>query len=279
MAVIAMTREMGSLGQEVAEGVARALGLRVVYHEVIDHVAERMNRPRSAVTRFLECGPGRFKRWHADNTGLDLYTAEEILDLAYVGNVIIRGWGATCLLQPVLHVPRVRVCAPMAVRIRRIMERLGSDDRDYVEGEIRRSDAGHAAIVARLTGAGWEDPTLYDLVLNTERDPLQLCIDEIVGMARSAQFEETEQSRRTLANLALRARIRAALHHNPDTRQVNVNVDVADGVVTLDGMVEDEGERRAAELLLARIEGVAAVRNCLKPIQGAHYHIAPLGSA
>ena len=36
MTVIAMTREMGSLGGEVAQGLARELGLKLVYHEIVE---------------------------------------------------------------------------------------------------------------------------------------------------------------------------------------------------------------------------------------------------
>src|SRR5437763_7176122 len=42
MPIIAITREMGSLGKDVARGLGEALGLPVIYHEVIDHLAVRM---------------------------------------------------------------------------------------------------------------------------------------------------------------------------------------------------------------------------------------------
>jgi len=36
MTVIAMTREMGSLGKDVAFGVAEKMGLEVVHHELVE---------------------------------------------------------------------------------------------------------------------------------------------------------------------------------------------------------------------------------------------------
>jgi hypothetical protein len=42
MTVIAMTREMGTRGSEVATGVAERLGLSVIHHEIVEHdIAER----------------------------------------------------------------------------------------------------------------------------------------------------------------------------------------------------------------------------------------------
>lgn len=53
MPVIAMTREMGSLGKEVAKGVAREFGLMVTQHEIIDVLADKMRLRKSHVVRLL----------------------------------------------------------------------------------------------------------------------------------------------------------------------------------------------------------------------------------
>jgi len=43
MTVIAMTREMGSLGKDVAAALADQMGLKVVHHELVEHgLAERL---------------------------------------------------------------------------------------------------------------------------------------------------------------------------------------------------------------------------------------------
>ena len=41
MPLIAMNREMGSFGKDVAEGLEQALGMKVRHHEMIDHLASR----------------------------------------------------------------------------------------------------------------------------------------------------------------------------------------------------------------------------------------------
>lgn len=97
MSVIAMTREMGSLGKDVAAGVAERLGLRLMYHEIVDTLAEELHVDRSAVTRLVDGKPNLADRWTVDASALDLFTAEQILDIALQGNVVIRGWGPpTC---------------------------------------------------------------------------------------------------------------------------------------------------------------------------------------
>ena len=95
------------------------MGLTLILHEMVEHdLAEHLHVPESAVHHRLEGGATLLERLQIGSKRLARYTAEEILDLANRGNVLIRGWGACVLLRGVPHVVRVRVCAPMEVRER-----------------------------------------------------------------------------------------------------------------------------------------------------------------
>src|SRR5690349_12814270 len=239
MPIIAITREMGSLGKDVAQGLGEALGLPVIYHEVIDCLADRMRVRKSHVVRLLDGSAGLLERLTADKTSLSIFTAEEIFALAAAssgkGGAVIRGWGATHLLRGVPHAICVRVCAPFEVRKRRMMERVGSDDEARIAEEIRANDEAHGAIVRRNFGVEWTDPEHYDVVLNTQRVNIDECIDELLALSRAPQFEETEPSRRRLDDLALAARVRAALRRSRETRQARVGVACDAGRVVLSG--------------------------------------------
>lgn len=153
MPLIAMTREMGSLGKDVAAAIANRLSKQVVHHEIIDSLASKLRLRKSHVIRFLEGKSGILERLSTDKTSLSIYTADETFALAESGKVaVIRGWGATHLLRPVAHVISIRVCAPFEIRVKRMMERLNTDDRDFVENEIRLSEEAHSAITRRHFG-------------------------------------------------------------------------------------------------------------------------------
>src|SRR5438552_2131864 len=147
MTIIAMTREMGSRGRDVALGVADRLGLEIIHHELVEcDLAKRTHLTESQVHRFLESVPSLWDRWTFGHTRLARYTAEEILELASRGNVLLRGWGAPQLLRAIGHVVSVRVCAPMRDRENELMKRLGITDRNMARGEIERNDAAHDAV-------------------------------------------------------------------------------------------------------------------------------------
>ena len=144
MAVITMTREMGSLGRDVALGLADRLGLELVQHELVEHIAEKMHMRESSVNRFLEGRSSLLERWGINENDMSLYTTEELLDVAKRGNVLIRGWGATYVLREISHVACIRVCAPVAMRARNVMDRVGLADREVARKEVRRNDAAYA---------------------------------------------------------------------------------------------------------------------------------------
>jgi cytidylate kinase len=211
MPLVAITREMGSLGKDVADGLGKALDLPVIYHEVIEPLADRMRVRKSHVKRLLDGSAGLFERLTADKTSLSIFSADEILSSAVQGKgAVIRGWGATHLLREVPHAVCVRVCAPFEVRKNRMMERLSTSEADRVSEEIRHNDEAHTAIMRRHFSLQWTDPENYDVVLNTERVSIDECIDEVIALIASPEFAETERSHRQLQDLALTWRVRAA---------------------------------------------------------------------
>src|SRR6188768_1981193 len=192
MPLIAMTREMGSLGKDVAAGIAARSGKRVVYHEIIEPIANKMRLRKSHVERFLDGKSGMWERLTTDKTSLSIFTADETFRFLRDGSTgVIRGWGAVHLLRDIPHVIRVRVCAPMETRVKRMMERLATDDRANVENEIQISEEAHTAITKRHFGVNWRDPELYDLVLSTERLSVDECVDEVEGLMKKRCFQET----------------------------------------------------------------------------------------
>ncbi|NVM87286.1 cytidylate kinase [Variovorax sp. SG517] len=264
MPVIALTQEMGSLAKDVSLKLAETLGLAVMRHEIIEHVADRMQVSTSLIGRLRSGKAGLVERLTTDKRSVALYTAEELFALADRGNVVLRGWGATCLLRPVPHVVCVRITRSMKKRVEWLMADLETDDAEFAEAEIRRSDQAHAARMHAQFGVTWGDPVLYDLVLNTDRLSVESCVEQIRLMVNRPEFAETPASRALLANMALEARVRAALKEHEATRDINVTITANQGELLLRGIVLDSDERAQAEAVAAEVRGVSGVHNQLR---------------
>lgn len=264
MPVIALTQGMGSLAQEVAEQLALELGLSTLQHEVTERVAGKMHVSKSLISRLRAGKAGPIERLRTDRDAMAVYTAEEVLDAAAQGNVVIRGWGATLLLRPVPHVPCIRIMRPFDQRVRWLMNELDTDDVELARAEIRRSDHANAARMHDQFGVDWGDPVLFDLVLNLDRLSVDTCVQQIKALLARPEFAETAASRTQLAGMALSARVRACLKSNESTHGVDVTIECTGGRATLKGIVLSEEEKLAAESLVASVPGVQALASELR---------------
>ena len=269
MPLIAITREMGSLGKDVAERLGAAFDVPVVYNEVVEPLADRMRVRKSHVRRLLDGSAGLFERLSADKTSLSIFSADEILATALQGRgAVIRGWGATQLLREVPHAVCVRVCAPFEVRKKRMLERLGTSDADSVSTEIQHNDEAHGAIMRRHFDLQWTDPENYDVVLNTQRVSIVECVDEVAALVDSVEFAETDASRQRLEDLALAWRVRAALRLSARTREAHVNVVTQAGRAQLAGILDTIDERSAVNEVAASVPGVREIEDRLRTKDG-----------
>src|ERR1700694_3012118 len=165
MTVIAMTREIGSFGLDVAAGLAATLGLKIIQSDTVaNSIAERRRVNESAVLRYVNGSASLLERWQIDRRKLFHYAAEEILRLAQQDNVLIKGWGVATLLRDLSGVISVRVCAPMDFRVRVLMDRLGTKDADAVQEQIERYDAARARTMRAYFCVEQEDSRLCTMV-------------------------------------------------------------------------------------------------------------------
>ena len=262
MAIVVMTREMGTLGKEVARSFARRMGYPVLHSELVESTEEIGRDEESEVFRFLEGSEEELDKWRSNRSKGGYLTPEDVLEIALEGDVLIRGWGATRLLKSVPNVLSVRVCAPMAFRLEQMQQRLGIDERTAMR-EIARSDASHSRTFLRFFGTDWTDPSGYDLVLNTAHLTPELCADILYDAVSNPNFRETEETRRELTDRLLEARISAALGSDPvlGRHGRNIQVAVADAEVRLYGVVLDGLSRQLAERVAGEQGGVRNLRN------------------
>jgi len=264
MTVIAMTREIGSLGIDVAAGVAERLGLAIIDSEIVaNNIAERLGVEASALLRYVDGSASIFERWLINRRKLSLYTSEEILFLAQRGNVLIRGWGAATLLCDMRQVISVRVCAPMNFRVKVIMERLGVKDAEAVREQIERYDAAHARAMRTSFNVEREDALLYHLILNTERLSVDACVQAVCQLAQDPRFQDQATTRSALADKLLEARVSTVLleHVSISMAPAGVTVSAINGRVTLTGTTSSGKLRATAEQIVREIPGVNEIDN------------------
>jgi cytidylate kinase len=262
MPILAMTREVGSLGTFIGQEVARRQGYTFVRHQIIAEAAQLYEAAEEKLIATVEAKPVVWDGLSDAARRHFAFVAAEVFDAALKDNVVIVGRWSTLLLRGVAHVLRVRVCAPMDLRIRRIVKRLGVGP-DEARVQADRSDQGVRARIRQFFDVEWNDPLLYDMVLNTERFSKEAGADLLCSWLARPEWQPTDASRAVLQDAALAARVRAALKADPETGRLNVKILCRAGRLELAGTVESPENREAAARLAANQPGVLSVENHL----------------
>ena len=97
-------------------------------------------------------------------------TADTILHLAELGNVVIIGRGGNIITRKLTGALHVRLIGSLERRIDHVMEYAQLDRKEASE-YVRREDQGRKRYVEKYFESDIDDPLLYDLVINTDRVP------------------------------------------------------------------------------------------------------------
>lgn len=263
MSVIAMTKEMGSLGTFIGLEVARRLGYEFLRNDIIKAAAREYRAMEGQLVGAVEETPRLLDRFGRRAQRYQLYIQAAVLDAALRERVLLMGRWSTIFLRGIRHAIRVRVCAPADVRAERVMTRFGIDHAEAVR-RITVYDAGVRARMRQLFDVDWTDPILYDLVINTGAVTLESGVRQLLALAAAPEFQPTEASRADLRNQALSARVRATLKATAATAAVDVDVRATEGRLLLGGVVGSEEEREAVDTVARGVPGVVALTSDVK---------------
>jgi len=204
MAVITLSREMGSEGEFVGTEVARRLGVPYADREVIEEAARRAGLPQeildakeqeatthifsssdmAGLVRRSQSG----KRQQLEDTYYVKFMGEAVMQMASRPSVIL-GRGAQFLLQGRSDILHVYLYAPLPVRISRVMSERGLS-REQTERVVRTSDQERAGYIKRyFNNANWRNPDYYNLMIDTSRVSPQTAVDLVVRAAEALSAE------------------------------------------------------------------------------------------
>jgi len=107
-------------------------------------------------------------RLHPSGWTLVQHTTKTILRLAGLGHTILVGRGGNVITARLPNVFHVRLAAPLATRIRHTAEYYQLSETDAAKF-VREHDHARRRYVRRYFNAEIDDPTLYDVTLNTGR--------------------------------------------------------------------------------------------------------------
>ncbi len=168
MGVITVSQQLGSLGKQVATTVAAQLGYRLVWRDLINQAARRCGAPEVALSTMDELG---LLGWCPSPQACRAYrqAVDQVMrELAAEGKVVIVGRAGQIILRGHPDAVHVRVTAPASLRAERVAHEQDISLK-AAQAQVQASDAFRRSYLRRLYHIRWDDPDLYDLIVNTER--------------------------------------------------------------------------------------------------------------
>lgn len=176
---VTVSRQLGSSGNELAQQLAGQLDWQVYDREILSEIARHSPVREKILSRLDEHAAGHFNDYvrhllvpeDLGQAGFLQEMTRVIWALARQGKAVILGRGANWFLDARFGL-RVRVVAPVEVRVARLVEQEGLEP-ERARRRVRAHDAEQQAFIRQAYARDIDDALGYDLVLNLERIDLE----------------------------------------------------------------------------------------------------------
>lgn len=183
MAIITISRQLGSYGSEAAELLGKRLGMRLILKDTVlnEWMADAVNEYQ---LRMLTESPKFYLSMMEDGITYKEYIERKLRDEASRQPSIIVGMGSQLIFKDHPGTVRVRIVASDSTRIERIRRRYGFGVKE-AEQMLQQSDRKHKRYISTLYGIDWAETFNYDMVINTDDLTAEQCADVIALLAES----------------------------------------------------------------------------------------------
>lgn len=258
MAIITICRGTKSGGQAMAECLAEQLDYPIVAREVLQQAAADLGISEEGLSREWERTP---KLWNRQSSERRLYiTAVQAALAEHVagGDLVYHGRAGQLLLAGLPGVLRVRLIAPMSVRVRTLTESEGMDSTS-AEQYIRHVDGIRARWVKMMYGRDVNDPLLYNMVINLRTLSLPAACAIVTKTAEQQDFIITDGIRTKLFDFRLACRVKLALARERETRALDLDVEAHGGDIDVFGTAPALKSGKMGERIVQVVRSVAGV--------------------
>jgi len=260
MSIIAISRGTFSGGEALATLVAERLGYQCVSREAnLEAAAKAYGIPAEALTAEMEKRPSFWHRVIGERSAYLAFVRASLCEQARLDNLVYHGLVGHLLLPGIAHVVRVRVIADRETRVQKAMQHQNIGHNE-ARAHIEKVDKERRQWIQFLFDVDWDDPHLYDVVVNLTRMSLDGACATVVGLSERVEFQSTPASQQAMQDLALSSRVSAVLARDPRTRDASLKATAHSGVVTITGATRSPAVEEAVPAVVREIDGVKEVR-------------------
>jgi len=267
MAVITVSRGTFSGGLNLAESIAERLGYRCLARIELAEAAGRYGVSEEKLSEAISGSPGVLERLSSQRMHYLACLRAALVREVKNDNVVYHGLAGHFLLSGVPQILKVKVISNLEFRINAAMERSHLTREDAVQF-IKTVDEKRARWTKFLYHVDWNDPSLYDLIINLEQISLSSACEIVCHTAGLDEFKTTPEREKIIEDLTLSTEVRAIIAANAAGKSISdagIEIEADNGVVTIGGTVGSlQDADKIREIVRTTIPGVSEVKTKMR---------------
>jgi len=267
MGLITISQSIGSMGMVIARQVGELLNLDVYDDEKLKAEALQLGLHTKELNSLAEKAPGFFSRYFSNRPEIYQDILETVIyEVARKDQGIVIGHGSQFLLREFSCALHVLIHAPLAQRVQRIMEQQ-SLDQETAEILVEKNDNAQKGFFQYAFNMQWDDPALYDLVINPGKLGPDAAVKLIVEAASPENMDTCSLSAlEAMGRLGLVKKVEIALlknGHNISILQIEAD---QGGIVHIGGYAANADTKADILQIIKAVEGVTAIESSMGDI-------------
>lgn len=193
MAIITISRGSLSGGKALAGCLAERMGYPTLGFEVLEEAAESLGISGETFRGKYETAPGLWARLTKEREKYILAIQTALAEWCTRGDLVYHGLSGQFLLKRIPGVLRVRLVAPMELRVRAFLDSQPLMSKSQAQEFIQNVDQERSRWCRLMFGADVADPVNYDLTVNLKRLTLESACATIAEAVTQPRYQITDE--------------------------------------------------------------------------------------
>lgn len=164
--VYTISRQYGSGGSNLAIKLAELSGYQLVWRELINQAAIKIGSPDMALAVIDELGLLGIRPDDETYLKFKESISQVVTEIAHRGKVVIVGRASQLILTGFPNCLHLKIISDLETRIKKIQLSKNVNEK-AAKAQIEKSDQNRQNFIKKFYQEDWNDPSLYDLTINT----------------------------------------------------------------------------------------------------------------
>lgn len=269
MAVIAISRQVAALGDEIAAATAKKLGYTFITRKQIENRIVELGFPKEKLQKYDEIKPGFFAALAKGRDEYLNYLQYAVLEAASKGNCILIGRGSFVILEDVPSLISLRFVAKESVRARRLEKEFNWTEKQAM-ARIAESAANRKGFHKSFFNVDNEDASHYMLTINTGILDQEEVVKQIVSFVKYFATPEKEALGKKRIENMLKAQDltnKLLFEYKLNINFLRAAIDDEGTSITLQGVADSKAVVDRAVTLAAKILPSCTIKSAVNIVQ------------